>query len=409
MSKIFGFGNRLNNLTIGAKTILAGAGLFASSVTTQVEATNTAIKDVVEVTRGTTDSMPSVPNYTLRPIIESQAGELIEVQEENLGVDQSENYVVSNKVYSNGRVLNQKPQALERKSSMDVVSFCRDLENLSRDQVVSGLIEKVDSLNGYVYEYFKNQMLAHKQFLLNIRAEITEAELKENFEKKLEQVLEVSFEDIKLQQVEIKKEGIQDEINELVLSPNFNNLNRIIQKITTGDVNSSEVEDPILKKAVESGSVSLFALSYVRSVLASNFDPESPNFLSILRPNSVNGKDQLVAINEVLSRIDNADNEKLIKSLLLDPSRMNFLPAKLANSKLFTRSLSSFLNPYVNLGEAKNPSAQIDLTVLSILYSTEKFPNSDFSRNTSGENRLKALSYVRSRNELTQALSGILS
>lgn len=408
MSKIFGFGSRLNNLTVGAKTLLVGAGLLTSA-NTQAADTNQQVNNVLEVTREYSPSMPSLPSYRLREVVSNGVTEPVE--HTPLGAIEAESIKEpESKIYSNGRVINSRPQRVERDSSMNVIGFCKNLETLDLNDVVSGVIEKSTNLRGYVYEYFKSQMQAHKSFLLNIRSEMPESELKVKFEKSLEEVLEISFEEIKVANVESEVGSFQKEINDLVMNPDFDNLNSLIQRVTSqNDIVIEQIEDPILKKAVESKSISLFALSYVRSILASNFDPESPNFLSILRPNSTRGKENLLSINEALSHIDNADNEKLVKGLLLDSSRMNFLPEKLASSKLFTSKLSQFLNAYINLGSPKNQQSQIDLTVLSILYSTKHFPESNFSKNVSSENKAKAIRYVRSNSELTQAASGILS
>lgn len=408
MSKIFGFGTSLNNLKIGAKTLLAGAGLLTAA-NSQADTTNHQVNNVLEVTRESSQVMPSLPTYRLKEVIRSKDELQINANftnETDIIGDNSD----KPKVYSNGRILNKVPQQVEKDSSMDVISFCKNLKMLQSDQVITGVIEKTASLNGYVYEYFKSQMKSHEAFLMSIRTNISDVNLKESFEKCLEEVLEVSFEEIKIANVESESGSFQKEINELVLNPDFDNLNSLIQKVTSqNDIVVDQIEDPILKKAVESKSISLFALSYVRSILASNFDPESPNFLSILKPNSARGKNSLLSITEVLSHIDNVDNENLVKGLLLDSSRMNFLPAKLASSSLFTCKLSQFLNAYINLGSPKNQQSQVDLTVLSILYSTKHFPGSNFSKNVSPQNRTKALNYVRSRSDLTQAASGILS
>lgn len=408
MSKIFGFGSRLNNLTVGAKTLLAGAGLL-TSVNTQAASTNHQVNNLLEVTRECSPSMPSLPSYRLREVTSFDVTEPVEYT--SIDADEPESLIdAKSRIYANGRVLNNRPQRVDKDSSMDVIGFCKNLESLELNDVVTGVIEKCTNLRGYVYEYFKSQMQAHKSFLLSVRSEMPSSELKENFEKSLEEVLEISFEEIKVANVESEVGSFQKEINDLVLKPDFNNLESLIQKVTSqNDIVIEQIEDPILKKAVESKSISLFALSYIRSILASNFDPESPNFLSILRPNSTRGKENLLSITEVLSYIDNSDNEKLVKGLLLDSKKMNFLPSKLADSGLFTQRLSQFLNAYINLGEPKNQKSQIDLTVLSILYSTKHFPESNFSKNVSSENKAKAIRYIRSNSELTQAASGILS
>ncbi len=249
---------------------------------------------------------------------------------------------------------------------IDLLDLTKQISELKPGPLVRNLLYYQDKLQNSTLEYFLGQISGHYKYIQEIQQELECPQDKAAIGDLLDKLESPAATRCRVQNkiAAYNSRHFLQQFNTAITSPtpeSFDSLYANVEQIEKGhNFDIQLISDPVLKQAIISKKKSILLLAYLRTLIASCFDPNSSNYRSIFQPGNEQGikiKTALVALPEIQTNQETANR---IKKAFLDTKYYHFLPGPLKQDAGFKSDLSAYLKSILlSTGEQDAKQAQL--------------------------------------------------